>query len=141
VNDVWGKRMRHSGVKKEKLLRLVRTQKAKFQGGLVHEKLTVQGKVGQLKNVFVHDSFVDIETYINKLNHYTTLSAQNMYQKGRRCSIILTVLRLPFAFVKRYVFQLGFLDGFRGFMWAVFYSFYTFVKYAKLWLLEVCQKS
>lgn len=137
VNDFWGKRMHHSGVKNEKLLRLVRTKKAVFEGGLVHEKLTVRGKVGQLKNVFVHDSFVDIETYINKLNHYTTLSAQNMYKKGKRCSIVLTVLRLPFAFLKRYVLQLGFLDGFRGFIWAVFYTFYTFVKYAKLWLLEV----
>lgn len=136
VNNFWGKQMRRNGVKQEKILRLVRTKKATFEGGPVHEKLTVKGKVGLLKNVFVHDSFVDIETYIQKLNHYTTLSAQTMYKKGRRCSIFLTALRLPYDFVKCYFFQLGFLDGFRGFIWAVFHAFYTFVKYIKLWLLE-----
>lgn len=140
VNIFWGKRMNFSGVKKEKILRLVRTKKAVFEGGLVHEKLTVKGKVGQLKNTFTHDSFADIETYIQKLNHYTTLSAQTMYQKGRHCHILLTVLRLPLDFSKRYFLQLGFLDGFRGFIWAVFYAFYTFVKYVKLWLLEVKNK-
>lgn len=137
VNNFWGKRMHFSGVKKEPLVRLVRTQKATFKGGLVHEQLTVNGKIRRLKNVFVHDSFSDIETYLNKLNHYTTLWAQTAFQKKKHCHILLTVLRLPVDFTKRYIFQLGFLDGFRGFIWAVFSAFYTFVKYAKLWLLEI----
>ena len=136
VNNFWGKQMRHSGLNKEFLLRLVRTKKAKFTGGHVHEQLTVTGKVGRLKNVFEHHPYDTIESYLQKFNHYTTLAAKTMHQDGKHFHLIPAVLRLPFDFVKRYFFQLGFMDGFRGFVWAVFGAFYSFVKYTKLWLLE-----
>ena len=35
-----------------------------------------------------------------------------------------------------YVFQAGFLDGLPGLLVAVLGSYYTFLKYAKLWELE-----
>ena len=136
VNNFWKKQMHHSGLKKEVLLRLVRTKNAKFTGGLVHEKLTVTGKVGQLKNVFEHHPYDTIETYLQKCNHYTTLAAKTMYQNGKRFHLIPALLCLPFDFIKRYFLQFGFLDGFRGFIWAVFSAFYTFVKHIKLWFLE-----
>ena len=136
ANTLWGKRMRYSGLKKEFLLRLVRTKKARFTGGLVHEKLTVTGKVGRLKQVFEHHPYDSIESYLQKFNHYTTLAAKTMHQNGKHFHVIFTVLELPFSFVKRYFLQLGILDGWHGFIWAVLGAFYSFIKYTKLWLLE-----
>ncbi|MBO4675476.1 MAG: glycosyltransferase family 2 protein [Elusimicrobiaceae bacterium] len=136
VNNLWGKQMHHSGLKKEFLVRLVRTKNAKFTGGLVHEKLNVTGKVGHLKNVFEHHPYDSIEMYLQKLNHHTTLAAKTMYQNGKCFSAILTVARIPFDFSKRYFFQLGFLDGWRGFVWAALSAFEPFVESTKLWLLE-----
>lgn len=136
VNCFLGKRMRHGGLKKEHILRLVRAQKARYEGGLVHERLCVEGRTGRLKNVFMHYSYNDIETYFEKFNKYTTLAAQTMYEKGKKRSFIAVLFILPLEFLRRYVFKLGFLDGIRGFIWASFSTFYIFVKYMKLWLLH-----
>lgn len=135
-NSFWGKVMNHGGVRKESLVRLVRKDKGTFKGGLVHEQFVAVGKIGRLKNTFIHNSYPDIESYFAKFNHYTTLAARTMYDKGRHFSILAAALRIPFDFLKRYLFQLGFLDGFRGLMWAVFSAGYSFTKYAKLWQLE-----
>lgn len=136
VNNFLGKRMHHSGIKAEHILRLVRTKKAKFCGGLVHEKLTVDGTVGHLKEPFVHHPYESLEQYFEKFNHYTSLAARTLYQNKKHTSVCLLVLRMPFEFFKRYVLQLGFLDGIRGLIWSANSTFYVFVKYMKLWYLE-----
>ena len=135
VNDFLGKRMHHSGIKKEYILRLVRTQKARFEGGKVHEKLVVSGPTARLKNVFIHHPYNDIETYFAKFNKYTTLAAQTMYENGKRVCLLRVLLTVPFEFARRYVLKAGFLDGIRGLIWASFSCFYVFVKYMKLWYL------
>lgn len=135
VNDFLGKRMRHSGIKKEYILRLVRTQKAAFKGGLVHEELCVNGSTARLENVFTHHPYKNLETYFEKFNKYTTLAAEQMFQKGRRVCWARVLLTVPFEFTRRYIFQAGFLDGARGFIWATFAGFYVFAKHAKLWYL------
>ena len=135
VNDFLGKRMRHSGIKKEYILRLVRTRKAAFKGGLVHEELHVKGNTARLKNVFIHHPYKNLETYFDKFNKYTTLAAEQMFNRGRRVSWLRVLLTVPFEFTRRYVFQAGFLDGARGLIWATFAGFYVFAKYAKLWYL------
>ena len=135
VNDFLGKRMKHSGIKKEYILRLVRTEKAQFQGGKVHEKLVVSGKTSRLSEVFVHHPYNDIESYFDKFNKYTTLAAQTMFENGKRVCLLRVLLTVPFEFSRRYVLKAGFLDGVRGLIWASFSCFYVFVKYMKLWYL------
>ncbi len=135
VNEFLGKRMKHSGIKKEYIVRLVRTEKAKFVGGKVHEKLEVQGRTRRLKNVFVHHPYDNIEDYFAKFNKYTTLAAQTMFDSGKRVGLLRVLLTVPFEFMRRYVLKLGFLDGIRGLIWASFSCFYVFVKYMKLWFL------
>ena len=135
MNSFLGKRMKHSGLNKEYHVRLVRTDKATYKGGLVHEYLKVDGKVGILHAPFYHDSYETIEDYFHKFNKYTTLAAQQMYKNGRKFHLIGVLFTIPFEFLKRYVLKLGFLDGIRGFIWASFSSFYVFVKYMKLWAI------
>ncbi|MBO5911562.1 MAG: glycosyltransferase family 2 protein [Elusimicrobiaceae bacterium] len=135
-NYFLGKKMRFSGLNKEKHLRLVRTQKSHYVGGLVHEGLEVQGALSTLKNPVNHFSYDTIEDYFTKFNKYTSLAAKQLYQNGRRFSLLRVVFTLPFEFLKRYVIKLGFLDGIRGLFWASFSTYYVYVKYAKLWQLE-----
>jgi len=135
VNDFLGKRMHHSGIKKEYILRLVRTKKAQFEGGLVHEKLVVAGPTARLKNVFIHHPYNDIESYFDKFNKYTTLAARTLYNRGKHVGLLRVLLTIPFEFGKRYFLKAGFLDGIRGLIWASFSCFYVFVKYMKLWYL------
>lgn len=134
-NYFLGKKMRFSGLNKEKHLRLVRTQKAKYVGGLVHEGLEVNGPLDTLKNPVNHFSYDTIEAYFTKFNAYTSLAARQMYQNGKKFCLLSTLLRVPLEFLRRYVLKLGFLDGMRGLLWASFSTYYIFVKYVKLWQL------
>ena len=135
-NYFLGKKMRFSGLNKEHHLRLVRTQKARYVGGLVHEGLEVDGKIGRMHNPINHYSYDTIEAYFNKFNKYTSLAAEQMYQNGRRFSLAFVLVTIPFEFIKRYLLKLGLLDGLRGLLWAAFSAFYVFVKYAKLWQVQ-----
>ncbi len=135
-NYFLGKKMRFSGLNKEVKLRLVRTQKAVYEGGLVHEGIKLDGKTGRLKYPINHYSYDSIETYFRKFNKYTSLAAKQMYTNGKRFSLFRAVFALPFEFAKRYLLKLGVLDGMRGLMWASFSTFYVFVKYTKLWHME-----
>ena len=135
-NYFLGKKMRFSGLNKEKHLRLVRTQKAHYVGGLVHEGLEVNGPLSTLTNPVNHFSYDNIEDYFTKFNKYTTLAAKQLYQNGRHFSLLRVLFTLPFEFIKRYILKLGFLDGIRGLFWASFSTYYVYVKYAKLWQLE-----
>ena len=135
-NYFLGKKMRFSGLNKEKHLRLVRTQQAQYVGGLVHEGLEISGPVALLKNPVNHFSYDTIEAYFTKFNSYTSLAAAQMHQNGKRFHLLGVLARMPFEFLKRYVLKLGFLDGVRGLLWASFSTYYVFVKYMKLWQFE-----
>ncbi len=131
-NIFLGRKMKHSGIARESRLRLVKTKKAKYVGGLVHEELIVEGKTSTLKNTFMHNTYTSIEQYFEKFNRYSTLAAMTMQQKHKKFNIF-HLLRAPFEFIKIYFFRLGFLDGLQGFLWALFNAWYKVVKYTKLW--------
>ena len=135
-NYFLGKKMWFSGLNEEKHLRLVRTQQAKYVGGLVHEGLEIPGAIACLKNPVNHFSYDTIEAYFTKFNSYTSLAASQLYKNGKHFCLCGVLLRLPFEFLKRYALKLGFLDGMRGLLWASFSTYYVFVKYVKLWQLE-----
>lgn len=136
VNYFLGGRMNHSGLNNEYILRLIRIGSGRYRNVLVHEGLEIEGKTTKLKNEMLHYSYADLENYFVKFNKYTSLAARDLKTKGRKFSLIGTLFRLPFEFLKRYVLKLGFLDGIRGFIWASCSTFYVFVKYIKLWHLK-----
>lgn len=134
-NIFLGREIKHSGIASEARLRLVKTKKAKYVGGFVHEELIVKGKTSTLKNTFKHNTYTSIEQYFDKFNLYSTLAAKTLAQKHKKFTIF-HLLRAPFEFIKIYILRLGFLDGFQGFLWALFNSWYKVVKYTKLWDLN-----
>ena len=138
TNFFLGKQMKYSGINKEYRLRLAKKSVSKYVGGIIHEELIVNGKVGKLKNIMIHNSYPTISSYFNKLEQYTTLGAKKLLETNKKAKVIDIVFKPPFEFIKRYILKCGFLDGIRGFIWAVLYAFYTFIKYIKLW--EFCSK-
>ncbi|MCR4819892.1 MAG: glycosyltransferase family 2 protein [Elusimicrobiales bacterium] len=134
VNYFLGRRMKHSGLKNDVILRLARRDKAKFTGGLVHEKLEVSGAVSRISAGHIqHYSYCSIHNYFEKFNKYTTLGAAKKAESGRRPNLFISFIRIPFDFFRRYLLQLGILDGAPGFIWCAFSAFYPFVKYMKWW--------
>lgn len=135
ANTFLGKRMRYSGLQEDLKFRLCMRETSRYEGGLVHEELKVDGPVSKLKNPLTHIPYRDLDQYLQKFNFYTTLAARTLYSKGKRFNP-LQMLRPPFDFFKIYFIRLGFLDGFQGFLWAFYSALYPFTKYIKLWYLN-----
>jgi hypothetical protein len=103
----------------------------------VHEKVIVKGKTAYLKNPLEHYTYNSIAEYIKKMESYSTLSAKEMLLKNPQPSIITLTFKMLtspiFTFFKMLLLKQGGRDGIHGFMLAVLYGFYTFLKYAKVW--------
>ena len=139
VNYFLGRRMRYSGLKNDIILRLARREKAEFTGGLVHEKLEAKGSVRRIESGHLqHYSYSSIHNYFEKFNKYTTLGAAKKAESGSRPGLFLSFIRIPLDFLRRYILQLGILDGPQGFIWCAFSAFYPFVKYMKWWEILSC---
>jgi glycosyltransferase involved in cell wall biosynthesis len=122
-------------------LRLVRREVARWLGSEVHEKLAVEGEVGYLKGELLHYSYFTLSEHLKKIDSYSTLYARGAYKRGKRFSLVKLLTSPAGAFLRRYILKRGFLDGFEGFVLSVMASYYTFLKYLKLWEIEKGESS
>lgn len=136
LSSYCGRYMRHSGWWPDHVTRLFRRGKARFSDDLVHERLIVDGAVGRLNGLLMHESFGNLEQVLDKVNRYSSLSAQQMAAASRRGGLGSAVLHGLGAFVRTYVLKAGFLDGREGFMLAVSNAEGAYYKYLKLMLLR-----
>jgi hypothetical protein len=67
-----------------------------------------------------------------KIDHYSTLGAEEAFREGKTASICSAVLRAKLAFLHNYVLRCGFLDGRQGLILAITDAINKFFKYAKL---------
>ncbi len=131
-----GRWIKHSGWYPGKATRLFNKHKVRFSENEVHEYLLVGGEIGELKSDIEHYTDPDIHHYFKKFNRYTTLAAVELAKQGKSFSIFDILLRPIGIFIKMYFLKLGFLDGIRGFILAIFSSAYVFTKYCKFWELK-----
>ncbi len=134
-----GRWIRYGGWYPDGEIRLYRRDKGRWEGGL-HAKVAVNGKVGVLKNQYLHYTYRDISDQIQTIDRYSKIAAEDMAQGGERFSLFKLLIHPPFRFVKEYLFKLGFLDGLPGLIIIVSTMFYVFIKYAKLWELKISKK-
>ncbi len=121
----------------EWLLRLVKRSANPRWVGNVHETLKVEGKTEKLKGgELLHYTYRDLFDHFQKTVKYAKLSAREYYERGKRPSVFNIAFNPLWAFLRTYLFKLGFLEGYRGLLIAFGYSFGTFLKYAFLWELK-----
>ncbi len=131
-----GRFMRHGGWSPDYVTRLTKRRAGSFTNDLVHERLVVEGRVGTLKGILLHYSFLDYSQVLKKVDHYSTLSAQQHYVRGKQASVGKAVLHGLWAFIRTYLLKLGFLDGAHGLALAVSNAEGSYYRYVKLWLLN-----
>jgi len=129
------KSIKYGGWQRDKVIRLFRKDKCKYNGNLVHEIIDYQGEIGFLKNKIEHYSYRSYDHYNNKLNHYASLQAKELYKKNKKVNIFHITIKPAFRFFVHYIIRFGFLDGFPGFVLAAQHSFGVLTRYIKLWLL------
>lgn len=117
-------------------IRLFRTDKCGFDDADVHESVIVEGEIGRLEGEMLHESYVDLDQYIEKFNRYTSIAAEQIVDSGRSRSVVVTGLLIPFYFFKNYVVWGNVFNGTHGLIWSLLSSFYPFVKVAKAWALR-----
>lgn len=130
-----GRLMRHSGWWPDPVLRLFRRGRARFSNDLVHERLIVDGTVGELSYPLMHESFASLEEVLDKVNRYSSAGAQMMVADGRAGSLTSAILHGAWTFMRTYVLKAGFMDGREGFMLAVSNAEGVYYRYLKAWLL------
>jgi glycosyltransferase involved in cell wall biosynthesis len=132
-NIFWGRWLRHGRLYPDWQVRLFRRGCGRFVDRAVHESVEVDGPVGRLRGALVHHSYRDVADFVARTNRYTALAADEALKGGRSVGGVDLVLRPLGRFVSMYVVHRGFLDGWRGFVLAVLYAYYVFIRSAKIW--------
>jgi len=120
-------------------IRLYRRNKGRWEGRL-HAKVAVDGKVGSLKNQYLHYTYRDISDQIQTIDKYSRIAAEDLARSGEKFRLFKLLFHPPFRFIKEYFCKSGFRDGLPGLIIMVSTMFYVFMKYAKLWELTISKK-
>jgi glycosyltransferase involved in cell wall biosynthesis len=118
-------------------VRLFKRERATWGGTDPHEKVLVDGRVRRLRQPLHHFTYRNIDDHIQRINRYTSISSKELRREGHRWRLSDALLRPPARFFRSYVLKRGFMEGFAGFYVALTAAVYVFLKYAKLWELEL----
>lgn len=132
-NEFLGTRIRHCGWNRDRVLRLFRRGRGRYPERAVHESLELDGEAGMLTERMDHVPYRDLADYMDRLKSYSRKGALELKRGGRRWFPGL-VLRPSARFIRMYILQLGFLDGYAGLMLCSLAAVSVFFKYA--WLRE-----
>ena len=130
-----GRFIRHSGWNPDYVDRLFKRGSARFSDDLVHERLITSGQVAKLENPMLHYSFMNYSQVLQKIDRYSTASAEQAFAQGKTSTPLKAVLHGAWSFFRTYFLQAGFLDGPQGFTLAMSNAQGTYYRYVKLWHL------
>ncbi|GAC1633375.1 MAG: glycosyltransferase family 2 protein [Candidatus Acidiferrum sp.] len=105
--------IRHSGWYPNRQSRLYKKSVTHFDG-IVHESLVFRGERGRLIGDLLHYTIDDFAEHEQKVEEYSTLAAQKMFEQGRKSWRAAMWFATPWTFFQSFVIRAGFLDGHRG---------------------------
>jgi glycosyltransferase involved in cell wall biosynthesis len=127
-----GRFIRHSGWNPDYVDRLFQRGTARFSNDLVHERLIPSGAVVKLKNQMLHYSFMNYSQVLQKIDRYSSASAEQAFAKGKRSSPLAAIGHGAWSFFRTYFIRLGFLDGPQGFSLALANAQGSYYRYMKI---------
>ncbi len=130
-NEFFGSRIRFCGWNRDRVTRFFKRGAGRYSERTVHEKLALEGRMGELKGYLEHRSYRDIDDYIDRMKSYSGRGAFELRNMGKRWFPGI-LLRPPARFFRMYILQLGFLDGLAGMLLCALASIGVFFKYAYL---------
>jgi glycosyltransferase involved in cell wall biosynthesis len=131
-----GRFIRHSGWNPDFVDRLFKRGTARFSNDLVHERLLPNGLVAKLQNPMLHFSFMNFSQVLQKIDRYSTASAEQAYNKGIRSNPLKALLHGFWAFIRTYLIRAGFLDGYQGLALALSNAEGSYYRYIKIWHMQ-----
>ena len=131
-NYFMGKRVKFSGWQGDRVIRLFKRDECKYEEKHVHAEIVSTGKIGKLKHKLIHNTFVSKKAYLEKLQRYAKWQAKDYDKKVTVITPYHTILKPILRFVKHYVFQLGFMDGYVGLLISLYQSKAVSLRYSYL---------
>lgn len=128
-NYLGGKWLKYGGLYPDYHLRLFKKSSGQFvgtKGGQIHETVQIEN-TGYLKNPIEHYTYASTSDFWQRVLTYSNQEGLELAKQGAKIGLI-DILKIPGKFVKIYLFQLGILDGWNGFINALFLSFYQLNK-------------
>ncbi len=104
--------------------------------GDVHEGIESKLPVKTIHESIIHVEDLRIERFLGKLNHYTTIQAQNDFDRGRKTSFWRILVSFPAMFYKNYIYYGSYKDGKEGFIISVLEGLSRTVRHLKIWQLH-----
>jgi glycosyltransferase involved in cell wall biosynthesis len=129
------KLIRYGGWYPDHEIRLYKKDRGRWEGGL-HAKVAVDGKVGRLKNYYMHAPYADISHLIRTVDRYSGAFAEDLRETGHSFHLVNMIFRPIHRFFRDYIFKGGFLDGVPGLIIVASTMYYVFMKHARLWELK-----
>jgi glycosyltransferase involved in cell wall biosynthesis len=127
-----GRWIRHGDWYPDRLVRLFRRDRARFEGGKVHERLEVSGEISALRGELYHHSFRDAADHWARCQKYARLWAETKFEAGKTTGAFAPFLHAAFRWFRGYVLKRGFLDGAQGWRIASFCAREVYLKYQLL---------
>lgn len=128
--------IRGGGWYPDRQLRLFNRTKGSWKQRHIHESVAMNNgaHVGELSGDLLHYTSPNAAHHHRVIGErYAPLAAQQMYEEGRRTSILSAAIAGPAAFIRSFVLKGGFRDGFAGFTIASFAAHHAFLKHLMLW--------
>lgn len=130
-----GRWIRGCGWYPDETVRLFRRGRGRFGERAVHEAVAVDGRVGRLATPLEHYTYDSISAFLTRMDRYSTLAAEELRRAGRSAHAWDLVGRPAWTFLRMFLLQGGWREGWRGLVLSGLYAGYAFSKYAKLWEL------
>jgi glycosyltransferase involved in cell wall biosynthesis len=131
-NFFQGRWIRRAGWWPDRVVRLFRKGRGRMTDATVHEAVVVDGTVEALNWPIEHLTESDLGKILQKIDHYSTLGAEQAFAEGKRATVWSAAGRANLTFLQDYIVRLGFLDGSPGLILAITDAINKFFKYAKL---------
>ncbi|MFN0009935.1 MAG: glycosyltransferase family 2 protein [Planctomycetota bacterium] len=136
LSSYLGRWMRRGAWVPDWQLRLFDRRRGRWGGNDPHDHVVTEGPVGDLEGRLLHHPYRDFAEHLRTIDRYTTIMAEGLHARGVRAGALDLVFPPAARFLRAYVFKLGFLEGWRGFLQACLAAHYGRMKYAKLLVLQ-----
>lgn len=129
--------MKKGGMYPDPVIRFFKKGKARLPCKSVHEQMEVKGKVSWLKNDLIHLADPSFTRYLIRSNRYTSLTAQEYAEKNLPINFFTTMIHIIvkpiLRFFTLFIRHKGFMDGFPGFVFAMYSGLHIATSYVKYW--------
>ena len=120
----------------DRQLRLFDRRRGHWGGNDPHDRVELQGSVGELEGDLQHHPYRSVEEHLDTIDRYTTIMAEGLHARGKRAGAFDLIGRPVLRFLRFYLFKRGFLLGWKGLFLAYLAAHYGRLKYAKRLVLQ-----